>query len=156
VSSKKEGTMTERPQPHDDLDRAAVPRPEDPLTALFGNPISVYTRQQAIDDGVLVDVSEWASADKGFMGGFSCPVAMTRALWTLIDTDALPKGRRPCGQSTRGRAHDVLFMASLALRGAFKRQGDRADTLVIISRRKVRVRAVVDGDGVTIGFPEDF
>ncbi len=47
-------------------------------------------------------------------------------------------------------------MANLALRGAFKRKDDWADTLVIISRRKVRVRAEADGDGVTIGFPEDF
>lgn len=147
--------MTERNRSHDDLDPPAVPRPEAPFTASFGSPISVYTREQAIEDGVLVDVTEWASAAKGFIGGFCVPVVMTRALWTLIDTDALPKRRRPFGQSTRGRAHDVLFMVSLALRGALTRKDDGADTLVIISRRRVRVRAVVDGDGVTIGFPEE-
>ena len=31
----------------------------DPLTEFFGEPISVYTRQQAIEDGALVDVTEW-------------------------------------------------------------------------------------------------
>jgi len=28
---------------------------------LFGEPISIYSRRQALDDGVLVDVSEMAS-----------------------------------------------------------------------------------------------
>ena len=31
-----------------------------PMAEFFGPPISVYTREQAIDDGVLVDVSETA------------------------------------------------------------------------------------------------
>jgi len=34
----------------------------DPLRGLFGDPIYIYTRQQAIGDGVLVDVSDWACA----------------------------------------------------------------------------------------------
>ena len=36
-----------------------------PMAEFFGPPISVYTREQAIDDGVLVDVSvhrRWVSA----------------------------------------------------------------------------------------------
>ena len=48
----------------------------------WGAPISIYTREQAIEDGVLVDVTEWAgSGPNGMLGGFSVPVAMTRALW---------------------------------------------------------------------------
>lgn len=31
------------------------------LVELFGEPISIYSRRQALDDGVLVDVSEMAS-----------------------------------------------------------------------------------------------
>jgi type I site-specific restriction endonuclease len=32
-----------------------------PLSDIFGEPISVYTREQALADGVLVDVTAWAS-----------------------------------------------------------------------------------------------
>ena len=36
-------------------------------------PIYRYTRAQAIDDGVLVDLTEWASATTGFHGGLKKP-----------------------------------------------------------------------------------
>lgn len=38
--------------------------------------ISVYTREQALNDGVLVDVSSLARA-----AGFKVPVAVTQAVW---------------------------------------------------------------------------
>jgi hypothetical protein len=38
--------------------------------------IHVYTRAQAIEDGQLVDVSEWARR-----AGFCIPVAVTRTVW---------------------------------------------------------------------------
>jgi hypothetical protein len=73
--------------------------------------IHTYTREEAIADGYLVDLTEWGSSKTGFLGGFTCPVAVTRELWELIDTKVR-------GQDTRGRAHDVLWMASLAVRRA--------------------------------------
>lgn len=113
------------------------------LIEFFGEPISVYTRAQAIEDGALVDVSEWASP-REMMGGFIVPVAMTAALWARVQA---PRGSL---QDTRGRAHDVLWMASLAIRRGAElfrvRIGNRTPTL----------RVAVDGDGVTIGFSEDF
>jgi hypothetical protein len=120
--------------------------------------VSRYTREQAIADGVLVDVTEWASATKGFHGGFTCPVALTAALWAAVE--AIPRSLRGAA-SVRGRAHDVLWMASLALRGAFARGDDRARFEVLLPRAETRQRlqrlyAVADGDGVTLGFPEDF
>ena len=121
---------------------------------IFGEPISIYTREQAIEDGVLVDVTEWASASKGFIGGFTCPVAITRAVWTLVDIDS-KKGNRTC-QSTRGRAHDVLFMSSLAIRRAFARKDDRSMFIVRLGRKNERLLVVADGDGITIGNPSDF
>lgn len=133
------------------------------MTEMFGEPISIYTREQAIEDGVLVDVTEWASADKGFIGGFTCPVAITSAVWTLVDIDS-KKGNRTC-QSTRGRAHDVLFMASLAVRSAVAArrlsQSDADGTItrafkLRLGRKNEILRVVLDGDGVTIGFPSDF
>lgn len=44
--------------------------------SVFGAYISVYTRAQAIADGVLIDVSEMSRE-----AGFRFPVAMTRAAW---------------------------------------------------------------------------
>jgi len=67
-----------------------------------------YTRAQAIEDGVLVDVSEWASP-REMMGGFTIPVAVTSAVWALVQA---PEGSH---EDTRGRAHDVLWLARHAV-----------------------------------------
>jgi hypothetical protein len=66
--------------------------------------ISVYTRAQAIEDGVLVDVSEMAKE-----AGFVVPVAVTTAVWHLIEpTD---EERAVDQQDLDGRLWDVLWMA---------------------------------------------
>lgn len=125
--------------------------------------ISVYTREQALEDGVLVDVTEWASSDRGFIGGFTCPVAMTRSLWDVVDIDAKPVSKRGV-QSTRGRAHDVLFMASLAVRAYQRRhpQAEEMDCLfdvLLTNGRAKRARVRISfrpSEGFTIGMPEDF
>ena len=94
-------------------------------------------------------------------------MALTRALWDQIDVDAddqAPWRRlaRQRGESTRGRAHDVLWMASLAARRTA--DTDRVSFVVLMTgeggsgrvvRRRLHLEAVIDGDGVTIGFPED-
>jgi hypothetical protein len=129
------------------------------MEEVFGEPISVYTRAQAIADGTLVDVTEWASADKGFHGGFKYPVAVTRALWNVIEY--IPPKAVTMGQDVRGRAHDVLFMASLAAR----RGGQRVEFSVRMHVREgIRVLHLVGDCGpgdngepvITIGYPEDF
>ena len=56
-------------------------------------------------------------------------------------------------EDVRGRAHDVLWMCSLAAR---RTEGDRLFFTVFIGHRKHRLHAVMDADGVTIGLPEDF
>jgi len=123
------------------------------VSEIFGEPISVYTRAQAIEDGVLVDMTEWGSAEKGFHGGFTCPVAFTAKLWTAVSPKKLPRF-----QDVRGRAHDVLFMASLAVRSLLRKgesEGCFGVLLQVGRTRKQVLRVVVDGDGVTIGFRED-
>ena len=122
--------------------------------------IHAYTRAQAIADGVLVDVTEWASADRGFIGGFSVPVAVTAGVWATIE--AIPASLT--GADVRGRAHDVLWMASLACRRPYP-PGPRPFKLHLPSkgtRKRKRVLSVVSGPGddgeqvITIGFPEEF
>ena len=71
--------------------------------------IFAYTRKQAIEDGVLIDISEWAQET-----GFVIPVACTHAVWHGYIVP--PPGTKELGQSERGRGHDVLWMLFLAIR----------------------------------------
>jgi len=74
--------------------------------------ISIYTRAQAIEDGVLVDVSESLECKQL---GFKCSVALTRAVWDKYVE--VPKG--VTGQDQAGRLWDVAWMLrSAALSGA--------------------------------------
>ena len=91
---------------------AARPRPNPNRES---EPIYRYTRAQAIEDGMLVDLTEWGSAEKGFRGGFGVPVAVTAAVWA--DLSVIPPSKAG-SQDVRGRAHDLLWMASLAARRA--------------------------------------
>ena len=60
-----------------------------------------YTRADALRDGVLVDVSDFA-----LEAGFAIPVAITRAAYDsyIVPSDSL----RSDGQSTEGRLWDLL------------------------------------------------
>ncbi|MEX2389232.1 MAG: DUF6573 family protein [Phycisphaeraceae bacterium] len=68
-----------------------------------------YTRAQAIEDGVLVDLTEWARET-----GFVVPVACTSSVWHEYIVP--PEDTKAMGQSERGRAHDVLFLLFHAIR----------------------------------------
>lgn len=69
--------------------------------------ISIYTRRQAISDGVLVDVSETARE-----AGFVIPVAVTCGVWA--ECVRVPNG--VTGQDESGRLWDVLMMLRFAVR----------------------------------------
>ena len=65
--------------------------------------ISEYSRNQAIDDGELIDASSMAKEL-----GIKVPVALTRRLWdSWITPTALEQS---FGQSTTGRLWDALWM----------------------------------------------
>jgi hypothetical protein len=70
-----------------------------------------YTRKQAIEDGVLVDLTEWARET-----GFTIPVACTSEVWNRYIQP--PSDTIGLGQSERGRAHDALWLLFLAIRRA--------------------------------------
>jgi hypothetical protein len=80
------------------------------------NLIYSYSRAQAIDDGVLVDVTETAKE-----AGFKYPVALTRTVWNGYVE--VPAGVE--GQDEAGRLWDILFMLRLAAR-----RGD-ADSVIL-------------------------
>lgn len=124
------------------------------LSSIFGPVVYSYTRAQALEDGVLVDVSATAKE-----AGWKYPVALTAALWSVVET--IPSNHSY--QDVQGRLWDVVYMASLMAR---KSQGSRFVFELILFRegsRKKFVQLVADcGPGdqgepvVTIGFPEDF
>ena len=72
-----------------------------------------YSREQAIEDGVLADVSSYA-----IELGIKIPVAFTATLMSVILD--IPKAHDY--QTQRGRVHDVLFLALLSLKKMIKNQ----------------------------------
>lgn len=79
----------------------------------FGELIYSFSRAQALEDGVLIDVTETAQE-----AGFRLPVALTSAAWhqTVEWTEA--DTRRQTPQDESGRLWDVLWMAYLAAKRA--------------------------------------
>lgn len=84
---------------------------------IFGEPISTYTRAQAIADSVLVDVSRAAAR-----AGFRYPTAVTAALWSAIDID---DGVNPRSVTCMHRLGHVLARALEAIRAVGNRDTDR-------------------------------
>ncbi len=69
--------------------------------------IYTYTRDQAIEDGVLIDVSDMAKE-----AGFKWPVAVTVNVWVYY---IVPDEKsRSYGQSEEGRLWDLLTMLRLS------------------------------------------
>lgn len=133
-----------------------VPRRlEDQVSAtmedLFGEPIHIYTRKQAVEDGVLVLLPAQLSAE----AGYGVSVAMTRAAFGLVE---VPPSQAHC-QDLTGRMWDVLWMARGAARASATRGGRYAFQVILRTargRQKVEtLHAVVDGDGLTIMLPEE-
>ena len=136
--------------------------PEPGNATAFAPVIDAYTRAQAIEDGILVDVSETARE-----AGFKIPVAVTRTVWTRLV--ALPEGYRGF-QDERGRLWDVLWMARhYALRAS---DSNRVTMCVLVRdirkdlrdsnrppRRHCPIVAIGGGDAgesvITVMFPED-
>ena len=73
--------------------------------------ISKYTREQAIDDGQLVNVSDTKEAKEA---GFRVPVCLTVGVWGYVQVPGDLAGV----QDQTGRLWDTLFLASIAFKGA--------------------------------------
>jgi len=63
-----------------------------------------YTRKQALDDGVLVDVSEVARE-----AGIKFPVAVTQGVFGILNETSSP------GQSFQGRLWDLLMIFRMSI-----------------------------------------
>lgn len=102
------------------------------------NIIYAYTREQALADGVLVDVTETAKE-----AGIKYPVAVTEAVWN--DINNIPKSG---AQDVSGRLWDLLFMFTINAR-RFNGDTMQYTFLMRVGRsQKYTVKAVI-GPGDT-------
>jgi hypothetical protein len=118
--------------------------------------IAVYTREQAIADGELVDCTKAAREY-----GIRIPVALTRASWELCVE--LSDAARRAGNDVVGRLRDVLWMLTIALRHV-KGEGRIAFSLYCVTTRtrtaRIELHAVIGpGDHsepvITVMLPEE-
>ena len=79
------------------------------LEDIFGEAIFVYTRADALRDGVLIDVTDSAKE-----AGWKFPVAVNDNAWAHIVPSDEVKAQFGCDE--KGRLHDVLWMAMLKAR----------------------------------------
>jgi hypothetical protein len=97
--------------------------------SLFGEVIYAYTREQAIADGVLVDVSKTARE-----AGFRWPVAITQAAWEDCIAWTEADNHRQTYQDESGCLWDVLWMAFHANRSASTNQSQTVYELYRVPR----------------------
>ena len=115
--------------------------------------ISTYTRQQAIEDGQLFDITKTAEAKEA---GFKIPICTTSGVYELIK---VPKGLEGI-QDFKGRLWDLCFMAVQA----FKKASDKylVPFKVIFTNEKRKQKTYTlwlcfnEHEGFTIMLPEEY
>jgi len=129
---------------------------ETTMTDLFGdNIIYEYSRQEALEDGVLVDVTETAQEL-----GFLYPVAVTQAVQGLIDN--IPPAKQVY-QTPAGRLWDILSIARIAIKTAIDKKVSiiHFQVLLAVGRKKKFTFKIVCGPGdamepvLTIMLPDE-
>jgi len=113
--------------------------------------IFAYSRAQAIEDGLLVDVSDLARE-----AGFVLSVAVTRTVWA----ECVEVHDGGADQDEQGRLWDVLFMLRIAIKMLGPNESRLKFTVMVRNRtaRLVELEAVCGpGDDarpvITIMFP---
>jgi hypothetical protein len=94
---------------------------------LFGDVIFSYTRKQAIEDGVLVDLSQVET----IRGHWKFPFACTAAAWGIIEETL----KEP-GQDLAGICHDISMVAKMKIRGGCLE--NRIEVMVVIAGKTQR------------------
>jgi hypothetical protein len=113
--------------------------------------IHTYSAEQAVADGVLVDVERELREEMGFRW----PVRLSQNVAGMVDPS---KEDRLMGQSKEGRLWDLLFVSQLAIKGA-----DPDERIVgfdvILGQRTSRLWACLDttsGPAIHIITPEEY
>ena len=94
----------------------------------FGETIYSYSRTQAIEDGVLVDLTQTDSIRQHWKHPFAC----TSAVWAIIEEALI----QPC-QDVSGICHDISTMAKLVIKNTpSARASEQIRFAVIITGKK--------------------
>ena len=117
--------------------------------------IHAYTRADALDDGTLIDGRRAELADVTDQHAPGVPVAMTAAVWKVIQLAVAHPLHR---NDYRGVWHDILWMAQVRRAFAGSYTGEQLDAGI---RRSFRV--IITGTGrkkyhdmlATLGFGDD-
>ena len=78
----------------------------------FGEVICIYSREEAINDGILVDLMQDGTESLVKEAGFKYPVAMTSTAFEAT----VGSGELPVCQDVTGRLWDVLYMLMLSIK----------------------------------------
>jgi len=113
--------------------------------SFFYQPIYVYSRTQALEDCVLIDVTKIAKE-----AGFKIPVAITNAVWHEYIEWENVKNKKAI-QDTEGRLWDVLSMLRFSYK-RFKNESKVMYRLYVVSHDRqavkpsfVTLKAVIGG-----------
>ena len=130
--------------------------------SFFGEAIFTYTRAQAINDGVLIDVTVMARE-----AGLQRPVALTAGAWAACVSWSDADNDTQTTQDEAGRLWDVLVMALHGLRSSRTPQLVLPYTLLCIPRdghstqpvETILKMIIADGDdglpALTIALPDE-
>ncbi len=117
------------------------------------NLIYAYTREDALNDGVFVDVTSTAKEV-----GFKIPVAITSNLFHTY----IKPSNMPVGQDENGRLWDLLWMFYNACKTSSK-DNNMVAFKVIFDRKEVTVWGVIEAQSMTnhdpainLMLPEDY
>lgn len=119
---------------------------------LCGDVIYKYSREQAISDGVMIDVSDMAEE-----AGFKIPVAITVGVWEkVID---IRKGLEGI-QDVQGRLWDILYVGAVRARDIITNTFNYTIIMPHGRKRNLELKVVLGaGDNgepvVTIMLPEE-
>ena len=98
---------------------------------IFGEPISTYTRAQAIEDGVLVDVSNLAKEC-----GFKYPVALTSRVYGEV---VVPPIEAQSFQDDIGRLWDILTILKMEVKRSKPGQS-RIDFFILVQNKPEKLK----------------
>lgn len=123
--------------------------------------IHSYSRAEAIEDGVLVDLNAGDLAEVVANAGFKFPVACTATVFAKC-IDLTPAAKR-AGNDIKGRLWDVLWMLKHAIRSSRNTSLINFEVAVVCDRvrpTRIALKAVCGpGDNmepvITIMFPEE-
>jgi hypothetical protein len=129
---------------------------------IFDKYIYSYSHSQALEDGVLVDVSETA-----IEVGFKYPVAVTEAVWdNCIKWDEGDTEHQKVNEDLQRRLWDVLLMLKYSIRKSVNTDQIHFKLALIprdgksLKATEITLKAVIHGDDhgepvFTIMFPDE-